>query len=393
MPARAGCLEASLISLNAVQRIRSFCFAAIAIAFYYAARSVALHGAAGLASADWFDLTYRLMLLFLILVGYGVMGYVFQRQRTPFTDMGLVRRAGWLREFGVGAALGWGTLLASVLPLVLIGGLYVNTWTAPRQWFLLLIDVAVLVLWALTQEIVFRGYPFQRLIDAVGPSTATILIALLAACLQLGASFAPRAGVWVAFFLNWLLCLAFLRTRALWLPWGFRFAWYTATSLIFGLPIGGVSRYSPVIQSTAVGPEWLTGADYGPEAAFVTVLVLIAAFYFLLRATHEYMHRYAMTPIVPAGIPVDIDALSRKQHQAGIGPVGAADEAAPKLVQIGGSLPPTGPPSAAVPSSMPASTGSNVIASAWSTAPLERGSSSPIENGPKPEPEAEPERE
>jgi membrane protease YdiL (CAAX protease family) len=328
-----------------IRRIRAFCFAAIAIAFYYAARAIALHAAAGLASADWFDLTYRLMVLFLVLVGYGVMAFTFQRQRQPFVSMGLIQRPGWTREFGLGAALGWGALLVSVLPVVLIGGLYANIWTAPRQWFLLAIDAAVILIAALTEELVFRGYPFQRLIDTVGPGFATFLMALLAAVLEMDDAFAPRAGIFVAFLLSWLLCLGYLRTRALWLPFGFRFAWYASMGLLFGLPIGGISRYSPVIQSTARGPEWLTGGDYGPEAALVTALVLIAAFYFLLRTTREYAHKYAVPEIIPAGIPVDIDAIARRQHEAGIGPVAAAAEAAePRLVQIGGALPPQGPP-------------------------------------------------
>ena len=332
-------------SLSAVQRIRAFCFAAIAIAYYYAARAVAEHAAAGLASADWFDLVYRLMVLFLVLLGLGVMGYVFQHQRQPFVSMGLVRRPGWTREFGIGAAIGWGVVLVSVLPTVLIGGLYANVWTAPRQWFLLALDVCVLLLLSLTQEIVMRGYAFQRLIEATGDGTAVFLIALLAAVLQLGDPFEPRAGLVVAFFLNWLLGLAYLRTRALWMSWGLRFAWYAATALIFGLPIGGVSRYTPVIQSVGRGPLWLTGGDYGPEAAVVTIFVLIGAFYFLLRTTREYAHKYAVAEILPAGMPVDIDAISRMQHQAGIGPVAAAAEAAgPKLIQIGGALPQQGPP-------------------------------------------------
>ncbi len=326
-----------------MQRIRSFCFAAIAIAYYYAARAIALHAAAGLASADWFDLVYRVLVLFLILVGYGVMAYVFQRQQQPLAAMGLVRRPEWTREFGTGAALGWAIVVVSILPVVLIGGLYVNVWTAPRQWFLLLLDLAVLLLWSLTEEIVFRGYPFQRLIDAVGGTLATILIAVLAAVLQLDA-FAPRSSLWVAFFLAWLLCLAYLRTRALWVSWGIRFAWYAAIGLLFGLPIEGISRYSPVVQSTARAPEWLTGSDYGPSAAFVTILVLIAAFYFLLRATREYAHRYAVPEIIPAGIPVDIDAMARLQHQAGVGPGAAAEPSEPRLIQIGGSLPPQGAP-------------------------------------------------
>jgi membrane protease YdiL (CAAX protease family) len=328
-----------MISLTALQRIRAFCFGAIGIAYYYVAQAVALHAAAGLSSADWFDLVDRLMLLFLLLLGYSVMGLTFrqmgQRQQRPFEQMGLKRRPGWPREFALGAALGWGTLVFAILPLVLGGGLVVTLWGAPRQWFLLALDLVVLLVASLSEELVFRSYALQRFAEAFGPAGATFLIALLAAAFRFSDPFAPRAAVWVAFFLSWLLSLGFLRTRALWLPWGLRFAWYASTALLFGLPImGGVSRYSPVVQSTAHGPEWLTGGYYGPEAGIVTVVVLICAFYVLLRTTRDYAYRYATPEIVAAGIPVDIDAISKRQHEVAMGP--AVETATPKLVQIGG---------------------------------------------------------
>jgi membrane protease YdiL (CAAX protease family) len=321
-----------MISLTAVQRIRAFC-----IAYYYVALAVAYHAAAGLSSADWFDVVDRLLLLFLLLLGYGVMGYVFQHQRQPLYDIGLKRRPGWPREFGLGAALGWGTLVVAILPVVLAGDLVVTLWGAPRQWFLLVLDAIVLLVFSLAEELVFRGYALQRFIEAFGPSGAAILIGLLAAAFQFSNPFAPRAGVWVAFFLSWLLSLGYLRTRALWLPWGFRFAWYASTSLLFGLPImGGVSRYSPVVQSTTHGGEWLAGGDYGPEGSVVMVIVLICAFYVLMRTTKDYAYRYATPEIVAAGIPVDIDAISKRQHEVAMGPVAAP--ATPQLVQIGGQV-------------------------------------------------------
>ena len=323
--------------LSAIYRIRAFCFGAIGVAYYYFAHAVAMHSAAGLSSADWVDLVGRLMLLFLLLLGYGVLGYVFQKQSSPLYDLGFKRRPGWPREFGLGVATGWGTLVVAILPLVLGGGLVATLWGAPRQWFLLFLDIIVLLAISLGEELMFRGYALQRFMEAFGATGATLAVAVLAAGLQFGDAFAPRASVWVAFFLSWLLSVGFLRTRALWLSWGLRFGWYAATSLLFGLPIGGVSRYTPVVQSTTHGAEWLTGGDYGPDAAGFTVLMLIVAIFVLLRLTRDYAYRYATPEIVAAGIPVDIDAISKRQHEEGMGPV--IEPAAPKLVQIGGAFP------------------------------------------------------
>jgi membrane protease YdiL (CAAX protease family) len=326
-----------MISLTALQRIRAFCFGAIGIAYYYVAQAVAQRAAAGFGTADWYDPIYRVMLLFLLFLGYGLLSYLspVRDRRRPIEDLGLKRRQGWPREFALGAALGWGAVTVTILPMVLTGGLVVTLWGAPRQWFLLALDLFVLLTASLAEELVFRGYALQRFVEVFGASGATLVLALLAAVFQFSDPFPPRAAVWVAFFLSWLLSLGFLRTRALWLPWGLRFAWYACTSLLFGLPImGGVSRYSPVIQSTSHGPDWLTGGEYGPEASAFAVVVLIAAIFALVRTTREYAHLYATPEIIPAGIPVDIDALARRQHEAAMGP--APEPAAPQLVQIGG---------------------------------------------------------
>ena len=333
-----------MISLSAIQRIRAFCFGVIGIAYYYLAHAVAMHAAAGLSSADWVDVVGRLMLLFLLLLGYGVLGYVFHSKAAhqpgrPLYNLGLKQRPGWPREFGMGLATGWGAVVVAILPVVLGGGLVVTVWGAPRQWFLLLVGVIVLLAISLGEELMFRGYALQRFVEAFGATGATIAVAVLAAGLQFGDPFAPRSSLWVAFFLSCLLSIAFLRTRALWLPWGLRFGWYAATSLLFGLPIGGVSRYTPVVQSMTHGSEWFTGGDYGPDAAGFTVLVLIVAIFVLLRLTRDYAYRYATPEIVAAGLPVDIDAISKRQHQEGMGP--AIDPAPPQLIQIGGVATPS----------------------------------------------------
>ncbi len=214
-------------------------------------------------------------MLFLLVVGYAAMARAFNRRREPIRDMGLVFRPGWQREFGLGAALGWGMLLASILPLVLSGGLIITFWTIPRQFGILLIDLLVLAVASLAEEVAFRGYPFQRLIDAMGPTLATIVFSFVFAALHMFNPGASRASFMVTVFSSWLLSVAYLRTRALWVCWGWHFAWNASMCLLFGLPVSGITQFSPVIQSNTVGPTWMTGGDYGPEASTVTAIVLL----------------------------------------------------------------------------------------------------------------------
>jgi hypothetical protein len=54
----------------------------------------------------------------------------------------------------------------------------------------------------------------------------------------------------------------------------------------------------------------------------------------VFRITRDLNYRYNAPVIVPGGIPVDLDAISRAQHEAAIGP---ATPAAAPLVQIEGT--------------------------------------------------------
>jgi membrane protease YdiL (CAAX protease family) len=322
-----------LTQFTAADRVRAFGHVIIAGIYFCIAQSISVHASNGLASGAWAPLVERSILLFLLVVGFAAMGRVFNRQREPIRDMGLVVRPGWQREFGLGAALGWGMLLVSILPLVLTGGLIITFWTIPRQFGILLIDLLVLAVAALAEEVAFRGYPFQRLIDAMGPTMATVVFSFVFAGLHMFNPGASRASFMVTVFSGWLLSVAYLRTRALWVCWGWHFAWNASMCLLFGLPVSGITQFSPVIQSNTVGPLWMTGGDYGPEASTVTAIVLLIGIFVVYRTTRNLAYLHTQPVIVAAGIPVDLDALSSTlapHHPVGPQPLPAGET----LVQI-----------------------------------------------------------
>lgn len=322
-------------------RLRSLLWFFLAALYFIFAQTIATHAAVGLGSGEWTQLISRCILLFLLIVGYAAMGYAGQRQSHPVRDMGLVARPGGKREFALGAALGWGGMAACVLVMALAGGLVITFWTEAHQYFLLGLDILVLLVAALAAEVAFRGYPFQRLIDAIGPAAATLVMALIYAFLILHNPYATGASFVVTFLLGWLLALAYLRTRALWVGWGFHFAWNASMGLLFGLPVSGLTGFSPVISSVAPGPEWFTGGYYGPESSVLAIIALLVLIVVLFKVTRDYAYKYAQPVIVPGGIPVDIDAAARRQHEAAMGTVAAAPEP-PPLVQIAPA--PTSPP-------------------------------------------------
>ena len=309
-------------------RLRAYLEFLAAILYFFLARSLAFHGAQGLAGDAWFPLVEQTMLVFLLLLGFAVMGFWLDRQTHPISEQGLPRRPGWPREAGLGLATGWTVALVCVLPMTVIGGIAISVSTRPASWGWLVADAAFFALAALAEEVAFRGYAFQRFVRSVGPTGATLGFALIYAIVQALTPGASHASFAVSMAFTFLLSTAYLRTRALWVSWGLNFGWKASLALLFGLPVSGVSSHSPVVQGDPMGPFWLTGSAYGLDGSWLTCFVLLAALPVVFRVTRNLNYRYNAPVIVPGGIPVDLDAAARAQHEAAMGPVG------PALVQI-----------------------------------------------------------
>jgi hypothetical protein len=80
-----------------------------------------------------------------------------------------------------------------------------------------------------------------------------------------------------------------------------------------------------------MGPYWLTGGGFGLDGSWITFFVLLAALPVVFRITRDLDFRYNAPVLVPGGIPVDLDAAARAQHEAAMG---TAESAPPALVQI-----------------------------------------------------------
>jgi hypothetical protein len=80
-----------------------------------------------------------------------------------------------------------------------------------------------------------------------------------------------------------LFSVAYLRTRALWLPLGLHWAWNFFQGEVFSLPVSGIRFAKPMLQVAAVGPAWFTGGDYGPEGGLAVTVVALAGIFWLAR--------------------------------------------------------------------------------------------------------------
>ncbi len=291
---------------------RSLQFALFAVSLLWFVLADALAGRAARGLTNRFDseslrpLLSALFLIFLLTVGFGLLEAVARTGgRTLRQAIGLPRRPTASREWLLGAAIGWGIAMVSVLPMALGRALHVRFWTEPRSFWLLLLNLLTLAAVTLGIEMALRGYPFRRLIAALGPTWATLAMALL---VGVGNWFGPDS-TWITVLVTLmgsvLLSLAWLRTHGIWLPWGLHFAWNASTAVLFGLPIRGFAGFSSVVQTRAIGHRWLTGDEFGPEGAFFTLIILAAAIIVTIRTTDDYAWDYTRNEIIPAGYEVN----------------------------------------------------------------------------------------
>lgn len=329
-------------TVPAFNRTRAYLEFIAAVIFFFVARSGARQIAPFIARESLTPLFEQVLLAAFLIMGYAAFGALFDRQKHSISVQGLPLRPGWKGEAGVGIAVGWAAAIACVLPLTVIGGIAVVLSLQLVAWKWFVLDLLYFAFMALAEEVAFRGYGFQRFAAVVGPIGASLGYAIFYAIIQTVLPGVSRISIVVSLVFSLLLSTAYLRTRALWVGWGLNFAWKASRALLFGLAVSGISSHSPVVEGDPMGPLWLTGGGYGLDGSWTALLVLLIALPVVYRATRNLDFRYNAPVLVPGGIPVDLDAAARRQHEAAMG---AAEPAPPSLVQIQPIAVPAVPPS------------------------------------------------
>lgn len=283
-----------------------------AMAWAVAANMIAERAAAGIAVRFGLglieSLVENLFLLFLAVIGFRSLDWIATRSQFSAEALPLPRRPGCLREWGVGAAIGWGLCLVAAMPVLLTGHLHARFLWNSNSFVGMVVGLTGILTGVLAVEVIFHGYPFRRLIAAVGPSVATILISLLFGALIVQAN-PPLDGLMALIdctLFGLLLAMAWLRTHALWLGWGLHFAYRAVMAIALGLPIAGHGEFGTPVDMYASGPRWLTGGAFGLDATFLTSLVLIGGMVVLFRASRDYAWEYTHAPIVAGGYEVTV---------------------------------------------------------------------------------------
>ena len=195
---------------------------------------------------------------------------IFERNGWPLGLFVPPRMA--LREVAVGLA--WGVVLIGACAILIVVSSDVRH--EPGRGFPWLELVAVFIPAVLHEELLFRGYPFQKLLR-LNRAFAVLFAAALFAALHLGNSAVTPLGILNIFLGGILLGLAYVRYGRLWFPIGLHLAWNLMSGPILGHEVSGYTGATTLLIERGGGPWWVTGGEFGIEgSAWMTMIECVA---------------------------------------------------------------------------------------------------------------------
>jgi membrane protease YdiL (CAAX protease family) len=219
-----------------------------------------------------------------ILLGISFAWWRWLDQRRPReTPLAIGRRSG--ASFARGAAIG-AVLLAAVVGALALAGAYEvapRACTAEPLLRFVAGTGAFVLLAALFEEALFRGYGLFALRDLGGATVAAIVTGLLFA---VGHQANPGFG-WIALInlalVGAVLAAWILAERDIWVAVGAHAGWNAAIVLGAAIPVSGLAIPAPCHAGILAGPAWLTGGSFGVEAGLPTAATWLALAAWLWR--------------------------------------------------------------------------------------------------------------
>ncbi len=210
-----------------------------------------------------------------------ILGYkAYKRwvERAPDTELPLT---GALPELAAGIAIG-GALFSVMTGIVwLLGGIeFMGVRGAGQIWTML----AIAIVSGVVEETLFRGIVLRHLETLVGTWGALAVTSGLFGLLHITNPDATWfSSLAIALEAGILLGAAYLLTRRLWLAIGIHAAWNFTQGWVFSVPVSGGDAPLGLLITRRIGPDWLTGGDFGLEASVIAMLVATGAGLWLLR--------------------------------------------------------------------------------------------------------------
>jgi len=206
-------------------------------------------------------------------------------RRKPLTELLGKFNARWFMELGIGGLIGSALMLIPALILGIFGS--VRWQWNPEGFSVLSSSLLLFAGVAVAEELLFRGFVFQRLISGIGPWLAQLIIAayfLLTHLNNPGMTGSVKIMASINIFLASIMFgLAFIQTKSLAMPLGLHFMANFVQGGILGFGVSGAGQSGLLIPIFGDAPIWLTGGQFGLEASAPGLICLIAILILLYK--------------------------------------------------------------------------------------------------------------
>ena len=206
--------------------------------------------------------------------------------KRPFKSIGVTFASGWGKQLFQGFLFGSG-MLTVIFVIEYSTGMVVIEFRGVNMVEGSIIFLNSILLYTFVgygEEFLFRGYFYQTFIEGSSSLIATLTISLVFALAHsqnpnvslFGLINVGLAGIWFS--------IAYLKTKALWLPIGLHISWNFFQGFVYSYPVSGTTSERVQIGTAIVnGPEWLTGGTFGPEGGALATLMLIIGTFLIYR--------------------------------------------------------------------------------------------------------------
>lgn len=204
-------------------------------------------------------------------------------RRKPLAELLGKFNAQWVKELCLGGLAGSALMLFPALIMRLFG--WVDWQWNPAGVPILMSSVLFFAGIAAAEELLFRGFLFQRLIAGLGRWPAQLILAGYFVLTHLNnpgmtGDVKSLAGINI-FLASLLFGLAFLRTNSLAMPLGMHFMANFMQGGVLGFGVSGIGQ-SGLLQPVFAGvPEWWTGGLFGLEGSLLGLISVAVTFILL----------------------------------------------------------------------------------------------------------------
>ena len=275
--------------MRALSRARGFLGALAALIGFYGAFAVIVVAVSIVLPNPWLDgpwgpaVSSLVMLLAALVVNLALV----------VRGWGTWKMLGWNGGVRDRAALAFGTVLGLAIAFialtvaVVIGGARIELTGEPFTAYL---GVAarvglVLLVAALAEELLFRGYPLARLAVPLGKVGASVALAVVFAGAHPTNAEVSTLGLVNIGLASLVLSAAFFTPGGLPLAWGVHLGWNGGLALGADAPVSGLTFDIPALEFVTERSAWVTGGSFGPEGGIAASVAMAVALIWLSQGS------------------------------------------------------------------------------------------------------------